>query len=149
MINVNVVRNTNGAPSFPKGVDNLLSKKEPIRKMAKKSLPADLLQEESKVPTQEPEVQKERRTKLATSSSEMKDTNANAGHQNGATADPVDQLRSTPKYFVERHTPEKKQLREEEKEAHTLIPERKNLLQDLEDSVEITTVQGVCFTLYL
>lgn len=57
-------------------------------------------------------------------------------------SDPSKQLRSTPKYYVERHTPQKSQARTEDKELGIDLPERKNLLQDLEDSVEIVTAHG-------
>ena len=152
-VNVNVAKNTNsklsapsgklGAPpSFPKGVDNLLSKKQPVRKLTEKAMPVDLQQGKGRPPVRESVSQKTRTTELETSTHEFGNVNVNAGHENGGTDNPLDQLRSTPKYFVERHTPEKKQQAVAEREVHALIPERKNLLQDLEDSVEITTVQG-------
>ena len=154
-VNVNVAKNTNSTlsaplgklgapPSFPKGVDNLLSKKQPVRKLAEKAMPVDLQQGKgnTKPPVIESVSQKTRTTELETSTHEFGNANVNAGHENGGTDNPLDQLRSTPKYFVERHTPEKKQQAVAEREVHALIPERKNLLQDLEDSVEITTVQG-------
>ena len=154
-VNVNVAKNANsklsaplgnlGAPpSFPKGMDTLLSKKQPVRKQSEKAMPVDLQQGKGKTnpPVIESVSQKTRKTELETSSHEIGNANVNAGHEKGGADNPLDQLRSTPKYFVERHTPEKKQQAVAEREVHALIPERKNLLQDLEDSVEITTVQG-------
>jgi len=56
---------------------------------------------------------------------------------------PVSHFRSTPKYRVERHTPQKSQVTDQ------LIPngnpEKKNLLQDLEDSIDIVTAHGKGF----
>jgi hypothetical protein len=59
------------------------------------------------------------------------------------------QFRSTPKYFVERHTPQKSQARIDDPGKSAGLPERKNLLQDLEDSVEIITTQGIFLNLLL
>lgn len=53
---------------------------------------------------------------------------------------------STPKYYVERHTPQKSQPKMGDKGAG--IPEKKNLLQDLEDSVEIITAHGISFLFF-
>ena len=55
----------------------------------------------------------------------------------------VNHLRSTPKYYVERHTPQKMQTKLTDTENKVdPLPERKNLLKDLEDSVEIITAGG-------
>ena len=147
---VNVVRNANDGPSFPKGVDSNLSKRDPVRKLAEKSLPTDTLKEKSKPATRDltAKVEKETRTITGVNFSNPRDSNVNAvDHKNGAMSEPLDQLRSTPKYFVERHTPQKQVPMKEQKEIAAMIPERKNLLQDLEDSVEITTVQGMALFL--
>ncbi|XP_052275900.1 TALPID3 protein-like isoform X2 [Dreissena polymorpha] len=53
-----------------------------------------------------------------------------------APMEPKGKGMSPPKYRVERHTPQKVQQKASDK---TIIPEKKNLLQDLEDSVEIIT----------
>lgn len=51
-------------------------------------------------------------------------------------------FRSTPKYRVERHTPQKTRTQGFDVHATNGIPEKKNLLQDLEDSIEIITAHG-------
>lgn len=141
---VNVIRNTNGALGFPKGIDSMLAKKEPLRKVVEKSIPLDSEKDKQKPPSADHiiEVAADDKATFAAVKSSVKDINANAGgNENGASADPLGQLRSTPKYFVERHTPQKVKPNKEQEEK-ALIPEKRNLLQDLEDSIEITTVHG-------
>ncbi|KAL4237540.1 hypothetical protein ACF0H5_002254 [Mactra antiquata] len=58
------------------------------------------------------------------------------------TREPSMQFRSTPKYYVERHTPQKAAAKTEDKGIVNDLPERKNLLQDLEDSIEIVTAHA-------
>ena len=150
-LSVNVIRNTNGAPSFPKGVDNILPTKETVTKLTQKAIPLDSLEmKPNPLPKQQvTEIVVERTCKanfaaVPQSDIHVSDTNSNAaGSKNGASStEPLDQFRSTPKYFIERHTPQKSQTSKQQAEELVLIPERKNLLQDLEDSVEITTVHG-------
>lgn len=64
--------------------------------------------------------------------------------KDGKISDRNMQFKSTPKYYVERHTPQKSQTRVEAPVTSEAMPERKNLLQDLEDSVEIITTHGRC-----
>ena len=148
-LSVNVIRNTNGAPSFPKGVDNMLPAKETVTKVTDKAIPLGSLEMKPDMfPKQQVTgIAVERKADFAAIPQFDKhatDANLNAaGNKNGAPSkEPIDQLRSTPKYFIERHTPQKSQASKESAEERVLIPERKNLLQDLEDSVEITTVHG-------
>lgn len=61
---------------------------------------------------------------------------------NGKVTEPDVHFRSTPKYYVERHTPQKSQTKLVDTGKSIGIPERKNLLQDLEDSVEIITAHA-------
>ena len=157
-LSVNVIKNTNGASSFPRRRDNMLSKKETGTKVAEKAIPLESLEmKPNPLPQKHVTVVavESKANFAAVPPSDIQDTTANAAGSKDVSTDALGQLRSTPKYFIERHTPQKRQTSKEQEKELVLIPERRNLLQDLEDSVEITTVHGRllfasrCFTYYL
>ncbi|XP_053401553.1 protein TALPID3-like isoform X2 [Mercenaria mercenaria] len=90
----------------------------------------------------------DKKSQSSTGSSKSADiATGNAANRNNSakdrqTSESTMQFISTPKYYVERHTPQKSQTRIEEPGKNAVIPERKNLLQELEESVEIITAHA-------
>lgn len=141
--------------SFPRGIDaEEQFKVEKVRKSAEKALEDVNIAPKPKAKTSTAHVQKDdkfdKSSQSSTTSSKngevkvsvIKETNPQQSKKERIVSDQDIQFRSTPRYYVERHTPQKTQARIDNVRKEKEIPEKKNLLQELEDSIEIITAHA-------
>jgi len=137
------------AKPFPRGVDRDISDQFKVEKVRKS---ADKPFENVNIAKSTTKSDFEKQSQSSTASSQNgKPRGQFLGQSqttaNGITKAPSDSelpFRSTPKYRVERHTPQKTQPQKSSPSGGLDLPEKKNLLQDLEDSIEIITAHGGC-----
>ncbi|XP_052767112.1 protein TALPID3-like isoform X2 [Mya arenaria] len=133
---------------FPRGMDSQYGNQFKIEKVKKS---AEKPFEDVNIAKSKPKVEFDKKSQSSTASSKSatSDNKLPSKSQVPSTSNgEVDMIESdiqfvsTPKYRVERHTPQKTQPRKEDLPVGPQIPEKKNLLHDLEDSIEIITTHA-------